>query len=51
MGDRVRHEKFGEGVVARILGTGDRATIAVSFPGLGQKVLDPRYAPLERIDF
>ncbi|MFN3429629.1 MAG: UvrD-helicase domain-containing protein [Candidatus Sericytochromatia bacterium] len=51
VGDRVRHEKFGEGVVARILGAGDRATIAVSFPGLGQKILDPRFAPLERIDF
>jgi DNA helicase-2/ATP-dependent DNA helicase PcrA len=51
VGDRVRHEKFGEGVVARILGAGERATIAVSFPGLGQKILDPRFAPLERIDF
>jgi DNA helicase-2/ATP-dependent DNA helicase PcrA len=50
VGDRVRHGKFGEGVVARILGEGDRATIAVSFPGLGQKILDPRFAPLEKLD-
>jgi DNA helicase-2/ATP-dependent DNA helicase PcrA len=49
VGDRVRHEKFGEGVVARIIGQGDRATIAISFPGLGQKILDPRLAPLERL--
>ncbi|MDB5097960.1 MAG: ATP-dependent helicase PcrA [Cyanobacteria bacterium RYN_339] len=51
VGDRVRHEKFGEGVVARIIGTGEKATLAVSFPGLGQKILDPRIAPLERLDF
>jgi DNA helicase-2/ATP-dependent DNA helicase PcrA len=51
VGDRVRHEKFGEGVVARVLGEGERATLAVSFPGLGQKILDPRFAPLEKIDF
>jgi DNA helicase-2/ATP-dependent DNA helicase PcrA len=51
VGDRVRHEKFGEGVVARIIGSGEKATLAVSFPGLGQKILDPRIAPLERLDF
>ena len=49
VGDRVRHEKFGEGVVARVIGAGDRATLAISFPGLGQKILDPRFAPLERV--
>jgi DNA helicase-2/ATP-dependent DNA helicase PcrA len=49
VGDRVRHEKFGEGVVARVIGAGERATLAVSFPGLGQKILDPRFAPLERV--
>ncbi len=49
VGDRVRHEKFGEGVVARVIGSGDRATLAISFPGLGQKILDPRFAPLERV--
>lgn len=46
VGTRVRHEKFGEGVIARVLGEGERATWAVSFPGLGQKILDPRFAPL-----
>ncbi|HEY9721073.1 MAG TPA: 3'-5' exonuclease, partial [Oscillatoriaceae cyanobacterium] len=50
VGTRVRHGKFGEGVVARVLGSGERATIAVSFPGLGQKILDPRFAPLERLE-
>ncbi|MEB3223392.1 MAG: UvrD-helicase domain-containing protein [Candidatus Sericytochromatia bacterium] len=49
VGDRVRHATFGEGVVARVIGAGERATLAVSFPGLGQKILDPRFAPLERV--
>jgi DNA helicase-2/ATP-dependent DNA helicase PcrA len=47
VGARVRHTKFGEGVVAKVLGEGERATWAVYFPGLGQKILDPRFAPLE----
>ncbi|MEB3329933.1 MAG: UvrD-helicase domain-containing protein [Candidatus Sericytochromatia bacterium] len=49
VGDKVRHATFGEGVVARVIGSGERATLAVSFPGLGQKILDPRFAPLERV--
>ncbi|MNL38349.1 DNA-dependent helicase II [compost metagenome] len=50
MGDRVVHPAFGHGVVARIIGSGERACLAVSFPGLGQKILDLRFAPLERLD-
>ncbi len=50
VGDQVRHPSFGHGVVARIIGSGERACLAVSFPGLGQKVLDLRFAPLEKVD-
>ncbi|MBO9542673.1 UvrD-helicase domain-containing protein [bacterium] len=50
MGDRVAHPAFGHGVVARIIGSGERVCLAVSFPGLGQKILDLRFAPLERLD-
>ncbi|HEY9765861.1 MAG TPA: UvrD-helicase domain-containing protein [Chroococcales cyanobacterium] len=45
-GDRVVHPSFGHGVVARLIGEGDRTCVAVAFPGLGQKILDLRYAPL-----
>lgn len=49
VGDAVRHATFGNGVVARIIGSGDRACLAVAFDGIpGQKLLDPRFAPLER---
>lgn len=50
VGDRVRHPAFGLGVVARIIGSGERACLAVSFPGLGQKILDLRFAPLTKAD-
>jgi DNA helicase-2/ATP-dependent DNA helicase PcrA len=50
VGDRVRHDKFGDGVITRLLGDGERQTLAVSFPGLGQKILDPRFASLYRIE-
>lgn len=50
VGDRVRHPAFGLGVVARIIGSGERACLAVSFPGLGQKILDLRFAPLASAD-
>ena len=47
VGARVRHATFGEGQVTRVIGSGLRATLAISFPGLGQKILDPRFATLE----
>ncbi|MEB3197470.1 MAG: UvrD-helicase domain-containing protein [Candidatus Sericytochromatia bacterium] len=50
VGHRVRHDRFGEGVVARVIGEGEQATLAVSFPGLGQKILDPRFAALTRLE-
>ncbi|MEB3187764.1 MAG: UvrD-helicase domain-containing protein [bacterium] len=49
VGESVRHASFGLGVVARIIGSGEKACVAVVFPGLGQKILDPRFAPLERV--
>ncbi len=50
VGDRVQHPTFGLGVVARIIGSGERACLAVSFPGLGQKILDLRFAPLSKAE-
>ncbi|MGE5707486.1 MAG: 3'-5' exonuclease, partial [Bacteroidota bacterium] len=47
VGDKVVHPSFGHGVVAKVMGQGDRVCVAVAFPGLGQKILDLRYAPLK----
>jgi DNA helicase-2/ATP-dependent DNA helicase PcrA len=49
LGSRVRHAKYGLGVVLACEGEGDDTKITVSFPGYGAKKLIPRFAALERI--
>ena len=48
-GDDVRHEKWGEGVILEISGTGDKAEALVRFPSVGEKRLLLSWAPLEKI--
>lgn len=50
VGDRVRHTTWGTGTIHQIMGNGDRATYIIDFPGLGRKILDPRFAPLFKAD-
>ena len=47
VGDRLLHSAFGEGVVTHLFGSGEKVSIAVKFPGMGAKILDPRLAPIE----
>lgn len=48
VGDKLLHRTFGVGQVTHIFGEGDKKSIAVRFPGgVGQKVLDPRLAPID----
>ncbi|MGI9952211.1 DNA helicase PcrA [Moorellaceae bacterium AZ2] len=49
VGDRVRHAKFGIGVIVRIKGEGEDAQVTVAFPELGLKELLLRYAPLQKV--
>ncbi len=50
-GDRVRHPKFGEGIVvsADTDGDGQQIRVSIAFPGFGVKKLSLEYAPLERL--
>jgi DNA helicase II / ATP-dependent DNA helicase PcrA len=48
-GDRVKHQAFGEGKITNVLGTVEKPCLAVHFPGLGKKIIDPRIVKLERI--
>lgn len=48
VGTRVRHSKYGNGVVLRVEGAGEEAKLTVSFPGYGQKKFVAKYAALER---
>ncbi|HEX7286076.1 MAG TPA: 3'-5' exonuclease, partial [Candidatus Angelobacter sp.] len=47
-GQRVRHPKFGEGVVYQREGEGENAKLTVQFPKFGLKKLVEKYAGLER---
>ncbi len=50
-GDRVVHPSFGVGEVTRVFDKdSSKAIIAVKFDGLGQKILDPKYAKLRKAD-
>ncbi len=50
IGDRLIHRAFGAGEVTRIFGAGNKICLAVKFPGLGQKIVDPKLTPLERVE-
>jgi DNA helicase II / ATP-dependent DNA helicase PcrA len=47
-GQRVRHPKYGEGIVFQREGEGETAKITVQFPQFGLKKLVEKYAQLER---
>jgi len=48
-GDRVKHSKWGEGIVTNVDGTGEDAEISVSFASVGTKHLILKYAPIVKI--
>ena len=50
MGQRVRHAKFGEGVVLQSEGAGERARVQVNFQEVGAKWLMMGYANLQPLD-
>lgn len=50
IGDRLQHPQFGQGQITHVFGSGERVTIAVRFPAIGQqKILDPRIAPIQKL--
>ncbi len=48
-GDKVRHPKFGQGMVVSVNGSGADMILSVAFPAKGVKKLDPAYANLEKV--
>ena len=48
-GVKVKHTKFGEGVVITTKGEGDNLVVDVAFKGVGIKSLSAKYAPMEII--
>jgi len=50
VGDRVVHQKFGNGTIVAIRGEGAQASFSVAFPGIGIKELLAAYAPLQKAE-
>jgi DNA helicase II / ATP-dependent DNA helicase PcrA len=49
VGDRVTHDQFGTGQVTHVLGAEPKLFLAISFPGLGKKVIDPKLVALRKL--
>ena len=49
VGMRVRHAKYGTGLIIRREGEGENAKLTINFPGFGQKKMIEKYAGLERV--
>jgi DNA helicase-2/ATP-dependent DNA helicase PcrA len=48
-GDRVRHQRFGSGVILACQGTGAQLKLVVFFDRAGRKTLVPTIAKLEKV--
>jgi DNA helicase-2/ATP-dependent DNA helicase PcrA len=48
VGTRVRHTKFGVGLIVKSEGEGDNIKLTINFPGYGQKTLMEKFAGLEK---
>jgi DNA helicase-2/ATP-dependent DNA helicase PcrA len=49
LGEKVEHQKWGQGVIVAIRGQGEDTEVSVAFPGLGIKTVLTRYAPLKKL--
>jgi DNA helicase-2/ATP-dependent DNA helicase PcrA len=50
VGDRVVHNTFGVGEVTHLFGTDNKMSLAVKFVSGGQKIIDPKVAPMQRVE-
>ncbi len=48
VGTRVRHPKYGVGLIIRREGDGDKVKLTINFPGFGQKKMIEKFAGLQR---
>ncbi len=50
VGDRVVHRGFGVGQITHVFGTDSKQSVAIKFPNLGQKIINPRIDGLQKIE-
>lgn len=48
-GDTVRHQKYGTGVVKKIISYGNKKLCSIHFDNVGRRLLDPELAVIEKI--
>ena len=46
-GDKVAHEKYGEGEILKVINYGQRCLLQIEFPEIGKRLLDPKIAKLK----
>lgn len=49
LGDKVEHNKWGQGVVVSVKGEDENAEISIAFPSQGIKTLIAKYAPIKKL--
>ena len=50
IGDLIMHNAFGVGEVTHIFGSGQKISLAIHFPQMGKKIIDPKIAQLRKVD-
>ncbi|MGB8701091.1 MAG: 3'-5' exonuclease, partial [Thermosynechococcaceae cyanobacterium] len=50
VGDRLIHKAFGIGEITHVFGAGNKTCLAVKFPSIGQKILDPKVTVLQPLE-
>ncbi|CEJ46492.1 DNA helicase PcrA [Umezakia ovalisporum] len=50
VGDRVLHKAFGIGEITHVFDNGNKLSVAIKFPSLGRKIIDPNITQLQRVD-
>jgi DNA helicase-2/ATP-dependent DNA helicase PcrA len=43
------HKTFGIGKITHVFGEGNKVSLAIQFASLGQKIIDPKVAQLEKV--
>lgn len=50
VGDQILHKTFGVGEITYVFGSGNKTSLAIKFASLGQKIIDPKIAALQRVE-
>ena len=50
VGEQVLHKAFGKGVITHVFDSDHKISLAIKFTSLGQKIIDPKVAQLQKIN-